>query len=88
MENKNILLILHIFSCSILKKGFLILNRAKYLYNLCDNTVKINKILYNIQQKNQHSIIIDSNGSKMDILSFTSKLGKLAITGYLCQSSR
>jgi len=54
----------YIVSCGILEKGFLILNKAKYLYNLCDNTAKINKILY------------------------TGKLGKLAITGYLCQSSR
>ena len=37
------------------------INRVDYLYNLYNNIIEINMILYNIQWKGWHLIIVDNN---------------------------
>ena len=58
------------------------INGVDYPYNLFNDIVEINGILYNIQWEGQYSIVVN-NGSIIDTLSFADESDKLAIISYL-----
>jgi len=64
------------------------INEVDYLYNLFNNIIEINRILYNIQWKGKCPIIVNNNRSRINTLLSTNKLAKLAITSYLAWLTR
>ena len=59
------------------------INRADYPHNLQDNIAEIDETPYNIYWKGQHSVIVNNNRKRINVLPPTDESAKTAITGYL-----
>ena len=64
------------------------INGVDYLYNSSDNIIEINGTPYNIQWEGKCLIIVDNDGSRIDIPSPIGKSTELAITSYLIYLAR
>jgi len=66
----------------------MVVQERERIMNSFDNIIEINGISYNIQWKDECSIIVNNNRSKIDILPFVDESAKLVITSYLACFTR